>query len=79
MEKYFFEIEVEGSNNGTDTDDDDEDGTADQKSSQTAVLIVVIGAITTAMLCAIFYIVHKKGQVHNETSPLATLETTRRN
>ena len=66
----FQEGHVDDKEEGGDDDDD-----AKESSSQIAGLVVIIGLITTAMLCAIFFVVYKKGQVHNETAPLSSLET----
>ena len=82
VQRYYFEVNVEGGNDlnggdgeGGDEEGGDDDDDAKDSSSQIAALVVIIGLITTAMLCAIFFVVYKKGQVHNETAPLSSLET----
>jgi len=52
-------------------------GTDDTETSNVSVLIVVVALITITMLLSAFLIVYKRNKVHNETTPLSTLETRR--
>ena len=52
-------------------------GTDDTETSNVSALIVVVALITITMLLSAFLIVYKKNKVHNETTPLSTLETRR--
>merc|ERR1711935_403672 len=84
---YYFEISFEvttttagttittttATNNGTNGNG----GTDDTETSNVSVLIVVVALITITMLLSAFLIVYKRNKVHNETTPLSTLETRR--
>merc|ERR1712203_644437 len=63
-------------NNGTDGNGGN-GGTDDTETSNVSALIVVVALITITMLLSAFLIVYKRNKVHNETTPLSTLETRR--
>ena len=89
--KYIFEVNVknnstDGGNNGTDGgngddnggdngDDNGGDNGKPTKRDATGVAIIVVALLTVILLSVIFFIVYKKKQMHNETSPLSTLES----
>lgn len=79
-QKYFFVIDVEdadstggnGNGDGSGDGNGDDDG-SDEPPSRLGGLIVAIGFVAVAILCAVFFFVYKRNQIHNETAPLNPL------
>ena len=76
-QEYSFEINVNGVNPGG---NGPENGIP-KKNMKLAILVVVVAMIAVSILCVVSIIIYKKKQIHNETTPLSTLDhhvTTRR-